>query len=639
MRRFLLTLAVVPLLRSADARFDKKLTKDQQILHSLNRLTFGPRPGDVEQVRKLGVEKWIELQLHPDQVPENPVLESRLKPMETLRMDPADILKDYSPNQAGFRPFTPLNELLSQDQVRRVMSGTHDERMSVIDPLDADKRKKVLSSLAPNALSCEPDLQKEAEAARKERQEEQQKDFRRRNPPLNDLLNQDQISAALRGSPEQLRDLFSYLDPAKRKQVAGALPPQSLAAFPDLRREGMRARQPQQVLLGDLREGKVFRAVYSNRQLEEVLVDFWFNHFNVYEGKQQVRALLASYEREAIRPHVLGRFKDLLLATARHPAMLYYLDNYDSISPNAFEIGPFAGPANNMAQQLSRQAHGLNENYGRELMELHTLGVDGGYTQKDVVEVARCFTGWTVRQPNTKPAFVFAGFMHDANEKEVLGHKIAAGGGENDGLRVIDILAHHPATARFISKKLAQRFVSDDPPQALIDRMTQTFTKTDGDLRAVMQTMFVSPEFFSEGAWESKMKSPLEMVVSAVRALDGAVTDTYTLAQKIGDLGEPLYGRVEPRGYPNTGEAWLNTASVLGRINFGTALLSGQIAGVKLDTTRLEGKDAGTIAREVLARDPLPGTEEAIRAGVEGKEPTPRFLAGLVIGSPEFQRR
>jgi len=639
MRRLLLTLAVVPLLRSADGPFDKKLTKDQQIVHSLNRLTFGPRPGDVEQVRKLGLEKWIDLQLHPDQIPENPVLESRLKPLETLRMEPAEILKDYSPVQGGFRPFTPLNELLSQDQVRRVVSGTHDERMSTLDALDTEKRRKVLIALAPNTLSCEPALQKEVEVARKEQQEERQKEFRLRNPPLNDLLNPDQISAALRGSPEQLRDLFSYLDPVKRKQVAGALPPQALAAFPDLRREGLRTRQPLQVVLGDLREGKVFRALYSNRQLEEVLVDFWFNHFNVYEGKSQDRQLLASYERDAIRPHVLGRFKDLLLAAARHPAMLYYLDNYDSISPNVFEIGPFAGPVNNMAQQLSRQARGLNENYGRELMELHTLGVNGGYTQKDVIEVARSFTGWTIRQPNTKPAFVFAAFMHDENEKEVLGHKIAAGGGEQDGLQVIDILAHHASTARFISKKLAQRFVSDDPPPALLDRMAQTFTKSDGDLRAVMQTMFASTEFFSEGAWEGKMKSPLEMVVSAVRALNGEVTDTYALAQKISDLGETLYGKVEPTGYPNTGEAWLNTASVLGRINFATALASGQIAGVKLDSSRLEGKDAAAIAREVLARDASAETQEAIRKGMEGKEPTPRFLAGLVISSPDFQRR
>ncbi len=289
-------------------------------------------------------------------------------------------------------------------------------------------------------------------------------------------------------------------------------------------------------------------------------------------------------------------------------------------------------------QVFSRQAHGLNENYGREVMELHTLGVDGGYTQKDVIEVARCFTGWTIRQPATKPEFIFASFMHDPGEKEVLGHKIPAGG-EQDGLQVIDILAHHPSTARFISKELAQRFVADDPPKALVDRMAQMFTKTDGDLRAVLQTMFSSPEFFSEGAWEAKVKSPLEMVVSAVRALGGDVTDTFTLVQKIADLGEPLYNKLEPTGYPNTGDAWLNTANLLGRMNFATALASGQIPGVKLDASRLEGKDAVAIAREVLGRDPSAQTLEALTKGLEGKEATPRMVASLVLSSPDFQRR
>jgi uncharacterized protein (DUF1800 family) len=223
---------------------------------------------------------------------------------------------------------------------------------------------------------------------------------------------------------------------------------------------------------------------------------------------------------------------------------------------------------------IGRLAHGLNENYGREVMELHTLGVKGGYTQDDVIAEARCFTGWTVRDTNN-PEFVFAPFMHDFGEKTVLGHKIPAGGGEEDGLQAIDILAHHPSTAKFISPELAQRFVADDPPQSLVDRMAQTFMKTDGDLRAVLETMFTSPEFFSEGAWQAKVKSPLEMVVSAVRAVGGEATDTYTLVQKIAELGEPLYNKLEPNGYPNTAEAWLSTAGVMGRMNFSAALASG----------------------------------------------------------------
>jgi uncharacterized protein (DUF1800 family) len=243
-----------------------------------------------------------------------------------------------------------------------------------------------------------------------------------------------------------------------------------------------------------------------------------------------------------------------------------------------------------------------------------------------------------VRKPNAEPEFAFARFMHDEGEKVVLGHKIS-NNGEQDGLQVIDILAHHPSTAKFISRKLAQRFVADDPPQSLVDRMAATFTKTDGDLRAVLQTMFSSTEFFSEGAWQAKMKSPLEMVVSSVRALGGEATDTFTLAQKIADLGEPLYGKVEPTGYPNTGEAWLNTASLLGRMSFAQALASGQIAGVKLNGPELNGKDAAAVARELLGRDPSTQTLGAIEKGLEGKEPSPRTLAGLVISSPDFQRR
>ncbi len=271
-------------------------------------------------------------------------------------------------------------------------------------------------------------------------------------------------------------------------------------------------------------------------------------------------------------------------------------------------------------------------------MELHTLGVNGGYTQEDVIAVARCFTGWTVRN-STNPEFVFAPFMHDFGEKTVLGHKIPAGRGEQDGLEVIEILARHPSTAKFISRELAQRFVADDPPQALVDRMAQTFTKTDGDLRAVLETMFTSPEFFSEGAWQAKIKSPFEMVVSAVRAMGGEASDTFTLVQKIAELGEPLYGKLEPNGYPNTGDGWLSTTGVMGRMNFSASLATGLVPGIALDTSRLTGKDQAAIARDLLGREASSQTQAAIEKGLEGKTPTPPFIASLVLGSPDFQRR
>ncbi|HZL56698.1 MAG TPA: DUF1800 domain-containing protein, partial [Bryobacteraceae bacterium] len=597
--------AVAALAATVQNPYQTRLSADQRIVHVLNRLTFGPSPGDVEQVRSVGVEKWIDLQLHPDRIPESPILLARLKPLETLRLDPAQILKDYSPANMGPR-FTPLTELLPADQLTRVRNGTAEQRQKALMALDPEKRTKVLALLQPDSLDGLPDLQKEAEAARKAQAEERQKEFRKRMPPLNDLLSPDQMNMVYRASPEQLTELFAYFEPSKRLQVAGALPPQSMAAFPEMRREAMKLRQPQQAVIGDLKEGKIFRALYSNRQLEEVLVNFWFNHFNVYEGKNNVnlRPLLASYERDAIRPHVFGHFRDLLLATARHPAMLYYLDNWESISKDAFEVGPFAPPMEQVARQLARQAHGLNENYGREIMELHTLGVNGGYSQDDVVAVARCFTGWTIRQPATKPEFVFAAFMHDTGEKTVLGHRIPAGGGEQDGIQVIDILARHPSTAKFISKELAQKFISDEPPQALIDRMAATFTKTDGDLRAVMETMFASPEFFSAGAFQAKIKTPFEMVVSAIRALRAETTDAFALAQKVSDLGEPLYGKVEPTGYPLTGDVWLSTSNLFGRINFGAALASGQISGVKLDNAALPSADPAAIARRLLGADP-----------------------------------
>jgi len=622
------------------ARFTIKLSPEQKIQQALNRLTFGARPGDFDAVRKLGVEKWIELQLHPERIPENSVLDARLQPLETVRLDVADVLKLYYPQfPPGFVRPANLTELLPQEQLRKVQNGTAEERHAALLALDPEKRMKVLAAVGPNVVEGLPDLKQEQAAARQKQQEEMQMAMRRLRPPLADLLPPEQVRMALNGTAAQRDALFASLDPDKLKQVAASLPPQALAARPDLRRMAAMSRAPQQVVIGDLREAKLYRALYSNRQLEEVLTDFWFNHFNVFEGKGQDRAMLASYERDAIRPHVLGKFKDLLLATARHPAMLYYLDNWESMSPDVFQLGPFAPGPGASAQFLARQARGLNENYGRELMELHTLGVDGGYTQQDVIAVARCFTGWTIRQPNVKPEFAFAAFMHDAGEKTVLGHRIAAGGGEQDGLQVIDILAHHPSTARFISKELARRFVADDPPPALVDRMARTFTKTDGDLRAVLETMFASREFFSEGAWQSKIKSPLEMVVSAVRALGAETTDSYTLVQQVADMGEALYGKVEPTGYKDTTEAWLSTANVMARINFASALAGGRVAGVQADSSRLAGKDAAAVARELLDRDASPQALAAIGKGLQGKQASPALIANLVISSPEFQRR
>jgi len=293
------------------------------------------------------------------------------------------------------------------------------------------------------------------------------------------------------------------------------------------------------------------------------------------------RYLTTEYERDAIRPHVLGHFRDLLEATAKSPAMLFYLDNWQSVGPNSPQPrGPNA------------QRRGLNENYGRELLELHTLGVDGGYTQKDVTEVARCFTGWTINQPQRGGSFLFAPRLHDNGEKTVLGVKIPAGGGQSDGEKVLDIVARHPSTAHFISRKLAQRFVADGPPAALVDRMAQTFLKTGGDLRAVMETMLGSREFWSEGAFRSKMKSPLEMVVSSVRATGGSVDFATALVNQVALLGEPLYRKQEPTGYSNSSREWVNTAGLMARMNFALQLAGDKLPGVTVEKQEGAGATA-----------------------------------------------
>lgn len=442
-------------------------------------------------------------------------------------------------------------------------------------------------------------------------------------------------AAPLRGTPESRAALLESLPEDQQIDAIEALPQPmrnrlAASASPALRRRIQILTAPGQVVNHDLTEGKLLRAIYSDRQLEEVLTDFWFNHFNVYLNKGADRYMVTSYERDVIRPHVLGRFKDLLLATAQSPAMLFYLDNWQSAAPDM--VRPFAPP--------KQRKTGLNENYGRELMELHTLGVDGGYTQQDVTEVARCFTGWTIRQPQQGGGFFFNPRMHDRGEKHVLGVTIPAGGGMEDGLKVLDILAKHPSTARFISKSLAIRFVSDNPPDELIDRMAATFTKTGGDLREVMRTMLSSDEFWAASNFRSKLKSPLEMVVSAVRAVNGDVDNAQQMANLMNTLGEPLYLKIEPTGYTNRGADWLNSASLLARMNFANTLAQGKIGGVKVDLTQFSG-NAAEIEHNILLTDASAASQSAIEAGIaESNQPTagPR-IAGLTLGSPDFQRR
>jgi len=455
--------------------------------------------------------------------------------------------------------------------------------------------------------------------------------------PLAEVLTPDELRTLRTGKPDEKRELLATMPPDQLEDTIVALPRnlrQQLVAFAptDVKRKLLLMNAPQQVVAYDLVASKLLRAVYSNRQLAEELDDFWFNHFNVFYEKGADRFLIPAYERDAIRPYVLGKFRDLLEATAKSPAMLFYLDNFQSVGADA------------AVNARAKKKRGLNENYGRELMELHTLGVDGGYTQKDVTEVARCFTGWTIRAPREGGGFFYNDKLHDKGEKVVLGVTIPAGGGMDDGERVLDILARHPSTAHFISKELAQRFVADNPPPALVDRMAATFLKTDGDIREVMRTMLASKEFWSQGAYRAKVKTPFEMVASAVRALNAEVDDAFALANQVGQLGEPLYRKQEPTGYSNLNAEWVNSAALLGRLNFAIRLAQNHIPGVKVDVSRLSGNPV-EVARRLLSTEASPPTRATIEKALKeeqaksSKAPAPSLVAGLLLGSPEFQRR
>jgi uncharacterized protein (DUF1800 family) len=525
-------------------------------------------------------------------------------------------------------PRRPLDQLVSPEQLQKLSAGTAQERLATIGAIPAENLGPVLAALTPKMLEGLPELQKLADAARQTELARTRVVLQSNVMSMNTLLTPEQRRTMQQGPLSERRALLLSFDPEQRKQVLRSLPATAVNGLPEFQREAMAARQPPMFVNQELIDSRLYRALYSNRQLEEVLVDFWLNHFNVFNGKGPVRMLLTSYERDAIRPHVLGRFRDMVLATARHPAMLYYLDNWQSQAPR--DDVPRA--PNNARRP------GLNENYGRELMELHTLGVDGGYTQDDVIAVARAFTGWTIYDVNRIAEFQFNPAFHDRKEKIVLGHKIPAGGGEQEGIQVIDILVRHPSTAKFISKKLAQRFVADVPPASLIDRMAATFRETGGDLRAVVEVMLTSREFLSEGAWQAKLKSPLELVLSAVRALGADVTDTLALAQRMTDLGQPMYGKAEPTGYATTSDAWSNSAGFLGRINFAGALAAGQIDGVTVDLSPLTG-DAEAMARRLLGPSLSPGTLKLLENGAKETSLTPASLAALILASPDFQRR
>ena len=535
---------------------------DKAIAHVLNRLAFGPVPGDIERVRRMGLGKYIEQQLRPESL-DDAGMAARLAGFDTLAKTSRELAEDY---------FVPA-----------LMQRRRAQQQAAAQPADAPMDKREMRT------------------------------------------------------PEQMQSM-----------------------------------QAERRVFTELSQQKILRAAYSDRQLNEVMVDFWFNHFNVFAGKGQTRTYLTEYERDAIRPRALGHFRDLLGATAESPAMLFYLDNWQSAAPEGAPTGgmnarpgkavnprrAFGRPrANGMPPgggrtiadlpkaAQNRRPRGLNENYARELMELHTLGVDGGYTQKDVQEVARAFTGWTIANPRQGGGFQFEPRMHDDGAKIVLGHKIGAGGGKHDAEEVLDILATHPSTARFIATKLARRFVSDKPPAALVDRAAARFTDTKGDIREVVRTIVTSPEFFAPDAYRAKVKTPFEFVAAAVRATSADTLNAMPLVQAMRDLGMPAYQCQPPTGYADRAEAWVNTGALLNRMNFAVALTDGRLRGVRATFAdpqlAASAPTAGSVdaVRDAIIDQVLAGDLSASTRATVAKASTPAKAAALLLGSPEFQRR
>jgi len=598
--------------------FSEPLSEAARERHALDRLTFGPRPGDFAAIHKMGLKKWLDRQLHPEKIAENPELAEHLEPLESLRLGIHDTYTRYP----------------SPQMIRAVARGQGQL------PDDPDLRALVVR-LAER-------YQAKQDAAAKDPSDDSDLVLKVK---LTDILNGQQIETLKNGKPEQKTAILESIPAAQRMDFVYALHQQQRQQLMNLapvtlRRQLMMAANPQNVVAGDLSEGKLQRAIYSERQLQELLADFWFNHFNVYLNKGQERYSLPTYEREAIRPYVFGKFYDMLLATAKSPAMLFYLDNWQSVGADSAEN----------ANPRKKNKRGLNENYGREIMELHTLGVDGGYTQQDVINMARCLTGWTIASEKKGGGFEYNDKMHDKGQKIVLGHVIPAGGGMNDGLEVLKIVAHHPATAHFISLRLAQRFVADDPPPSLVDRMAKTFLESDGDLRKVMETMLASGEFWSKGAYQAKVKTPFEMVVSAVRATNAQVTSAFLLNNTLQQLGEPLYRKLEPTGYSSANAEWVSSASLLARMNFALALANNRVPGIKINEDSWQmmvQDDPMRLARFLLEQDPSAATRNAIEKALADSElqkqlmanakagppRLPSLIAGLTLGSPEFQKR
>ncbi|MFB3917753.1 MAG: DUF1800 domain-containing protein [Terriglobales bacterium] len=667
-----------------------KMPELQRALHALNRLTFGPRPGDVERVEAMGVDRWIEWQLHPDRIDDS-ALEARLAPLRSLKMGPRTMLEQFPPPQ--------LIKAVAESK----LPMPSDARLRAIYEAQLERYRSRLERKQQSSAQVARDGEGLAKADAEEGQDDKVHPEERRSAELH-------AAGLLQLAPNERFERILRMQPGERQRLVAGLSPQQRWLLlhdlnPEQRETLIAMASPPLVIMSEIASAKLLRAAYSQRQLEEVMTDFWYNHFNVFLGKGADRYLVTAYERDVIRPHALDKFQDLLVATAKSPAMLFYLDNWMSVGPNSdlarygaqrggekgkfrprarmgvgcgiFGCRPRIGIGTSIPiggtpqrrgnpqpeqQQAKLKRAGLNENYARELMELHTLGVSGGYTQKDVTEVARVFTGWTLKRPRQGGGFDFNSRMHEPGDKIVLGKKIKEHG-EQEGLEVLKMLAHHPSTAHFISSKLAQRFVSDDPPPGLVDRMAHTFLDSSGDIREVLRTMFRSPEFWAPQAYRAKVKTPLEFVASALRASGAEVENPLPVLQVLNRMGMPLYGAQPPAGYSTKAETWVNSSALLNRMNFALALASGRLPGIRVEAQTFLGRpERDNSAADSVPQDPptaLALLETALLAGDvshqthdtilkqlndpqitgRGRPPNLALIAALILGSPEFQRK
>jgi uncharacterized protein (DUF1800 family) len=697
--------------KAVPLKLDGKLDPDQRILHLLNRFTFGPTPDDIAAVKALdpnpsrSIVLWFEQQLHPERLPD-PQLTARMADYPALQLPVAQLIQRFPSNAeireaANGKRVVPRNPAMSAIYRRHIAlyedkqakkaedkAKAGDSKPGDPKPLEAKSQPVMTPATADMAAAKTPDMAMAGMApagatpvamdtvkpmeAKPIDPGKPQKPAEPAQLTPGDLLAKnilalppaERVNRIMAMEPDEYEMLRSSLKGPLKTQLTADMNPNQRELLSDY-------DNPTRTVIEELQDQRLMRDVYSTHQLQEVMTTFWLNHFNVYLHKNgEAPYYLVSYERDVIRPRALGNFESLLVATAQSPAMLQYLDNSSSTGPDSMAAHNFVKP---MFGKENKTPPGLNENYARELMELHTLGVNGGYTQQDVTEVAKIFTGWTVDKPQQGGGAEFDLSRHEPGKKTVMGHKFKEDG-QKEGLALLHMLANSPATAHFISQELAVTFVSDNPPQALTDRMAQVFLRTHGDISSVLRVMLHSPEFWTPQAYQAKVKTPLEYVVSAARASGAQITDPRPLVNALNQMGMPLYACVPPTGYSWKADAWVSTGELVTRMNFALSLATNHYGGVKPDwSSVLPQLTTPVEVEQTLEARILPsGISDRTRAAVLNQalsQPVPQpkaqifppptdaiaaaanarirdaqdrqnaQIAGLLLGSPEFQRR